>query len=62
MFARLAVLACSFVNATTGWLVETMGWMAFFMLCVVLALPGMALLLKVAPWRANHSPPLSVNK
>jgi len=32
-------------------LVEQMGWFAFFLLCAVLALPGMALLFKVAPWR-----------
>jgi PAT family beta-lactamase induction signal transducer AmpG len=38
------------VNATTGWIVEQMGWFAFFLLCTALALPGMALLLRVAPW------------
>ena len=62
LFSSLAAVPRTFVNATTGWLVESMGWTTFFLLCVVLALPGMALLLKVAPWRANHSPPLSVNK
>jgi PAT family beta-lactamase induction signal transducer AmpG len=44
----------TFVNATTGWLVEWMGWMAFFLMCVLLALPGMALLVKVAPWRTHN--------
>ncbi|MEW6165832.1 MAG: AmpG family muropeptide MFS transporter [Pseudomonadota bacterium] len=57
LFSSLAAVPRTFVNATTGWLVEWMGWMPFFMLCVLLALPGMALLLKVAPWRENHGIP-----
>jgi len=54
LFTSLAAVPRTFVNAATGWLVETMGWMPFFLLCALLALPGMALLLKVAPWRAGH--------
>jgi PAT family beta-lactamase induction signal transducer AmpG len=30
--------------------VDQTGWFAFFLLCAALALPGMALLLRVAPW------------
>ncbi|MDR2709952.1 MAG: AmpG family muropeptide MFS transporter [Burkholderiales bacterium] len=37
-------------NAGVGWIVEGIGWVNFFWLCFVLALPGMLLLLKVAPW------------
>ena len=37
-------------NSTTGFLVESLGWTHFFMLCLVVALPGMALLWWVAPW------------
>lgn len=55
LFTSLAAVPRTFINATTGWLVETLGWMPFFLLCAVLALPGMALLVKVAPWRADHS-------
>jgi PAT family beta-lactamase induction signal transducer AmpG len=55
LFSSLAAVPRTFFNATTGWLVETMGWTNFFLLCVLLALPGMALLVKVAPWRANHN-------
>jgi len=54
LFTSLAAVPRTFVNAATGWLVEWMGWMSFFLLCVALALPGMALLVKVAPWRANN--------
>ena len=55
LFTSLAAVPRTFVNAATGWLVEVMGWMPFFLLCVLLALPGMALLFKVAPWRASDS-------
>ncbi|MDI6749506.1 MAG: AmpG family muropeptide MFS transporter [Rhodocyclaceae bacterium] len=51
LFTSLAAVPRTFINATTGWLVETLGWMPFFLLCALLALPGMALLIKVAPWR-----------
>ncbi len=50
MFTSLAAMPRTFANAATGWLVEAIGWMGFFLLCAVLAVPGMLLLLKVAPW------------
>lgn len=54
LFTSLAAVPRTFVNATTGWLVEWMGWTQFFLWCVLFALPGMLLLLKVAPWHENH--------
>jgi PAT family beta-lactamase induction signal transducer AmpG len=51
LFTSLTAVPRTFANAATGWLVETMGWTAFFLLCAVLAMPGMLLLFKVAPWR-----------
>jgi len=50
LFTSLAAIPRTFMNATAGWLIEIMGWQGFFMLCIVLALPGMLLLFKVAPW------------
>jgi PAT family beta-lactamase induction signal transducer AmpG len=50
LFTSLASVPRALVNATTGWIVEQTGWFAFFLLCTALALPGMALLLRVAPW------------
>ena len=50
LFTSLAAVPRTFINATTGVLVEQMGWVGFFFLCVALAVPGMLLLLKVAPW------------
>ncbi|MGH8034213.1 MAG: hypothetical protein ACREO9_03230 [Lysobacterales bacterium] len=40
-----------FANASTGFLVEAMGYTNFFLLCTALAIPGMLILLKVAPWK-----------
>ena len=57
LFTSLAAVPRTFLNATTGWLVEQLGWFGFFMLCVVLALPGMALLFKVAPWNEQAPHP-----
>jgi len=53
LFTSLAVVPRTFANAATGWLVDMLGWVGFFLLCVALALPGMLLLFKVAPWKAN---------
>jgi PAT family beta-lactamase induction signal transducer AmpG len=52
LFTSLAVVPRTLINATTGWIVEQIGWFDFFLLCTALALPGMALLLRVAPWNA----------
>lgn len=43
----------TFCNAATGFLVESLGWESFFILCTLLAVPGMLLLFKVAPWNGN---------
>lgn len=43
----------TFCNATTGFLVEFFGWTDFFIFCTVIAIPGMLLLFKVAPWNGE---------
>jgi PAT family beta-lactamase induction signal transducer AmpG len=53
LFTSLAAVPRAFINASTGFLVDQLGWVSFFLLCTVLALPGMALLIKVAPWGEN---------
>lgn len=60
LFTSLAAVPRTFINASAGWLVEIMGWSSFYWLCAALAVPGMLLLLKVAPWNdtaANPSHP-----
>lgn len=39
-------------SAPTGWLAETLGWQAFFVLCTVIAAPGLVLLVRFRPWMA----------
>jgi len=55
LFTSLMAVPRTFANAATGWLVETMGWTTFFLLCAILAVPGMLLLFKVAPWNEKVS-------
>lgn len=50
LFTSLSAVPRTVINAGTGYLVEALGWTPFFLLCTVLAIPGMLLLVKVAPW------------
>jgi MFS transporter, PAT family, beta-lactamase induction signal transducer AmpG len=50
LFTSLAAVPRTFFNAATGYIVAQTGWFTFFLLCFVLALPGMMLLPKIAPW------------
>lgn len=50
LFTSLAAVPRTFANAATGYLVENLGWFRFFILCFILAIPGMLLLIKIAPW------------
>ena len=51
LFTALTALPRTFANAATGVMVEAVGWTEFFLLCAALALPGLALLYWVAPYR-----------
>ena len=53
LFTSLAAVPRTFANAATGYMVENLGWFKFFIICFVLAIPGMLMLIKVAPWHAN---------
>jgi len=55
LFTSLASVPRAFINSSAGFLVEEMGWFVFFLLCAALAVPGMLLLLKVAPWQKNNN-------
>ncbi len=56
LFTSLAAVPRTFANAATGYLVDWLGWEAFFLLCFVIAIPGMLLLFKVAPWNGVQEP------
>ena len=50
LFTAIAALPRTFANASTGMIVELIGWTEFFILCAILAIPGMLMLIWVAPW------------
>ena len=50
LFTALISVPRTLAAATTGFIVEAVGWTPFFLLCTLLAVPGMLLLLVVAPW------------
>ena len=51
LFTSLAAVPRTVANAATGYMVESLGWQQFFVMCFLIAIPGMLLLVKVAPWR-----------
>lgn len=55
LFTSLAAVPRTFANAATGYMVENLGWFKFFILCFILAIPGMLLLMKVAPWNGKQT-------
>ncbi|MFD0988132.1 AmpG family muropeptide MFS transporter [Methyloligella solikamskensis] len=50
LFTSLLAVPRTFANASTGYIVEAVGWTQFFVICAIVAIPGMLLLFKVAPW------------
>ncbi|HMV65976.1 MAG TPA: AmpG family muropeptide MFS transporter [Myxococcota bacterium] len=50
LFSSLIALPRTVVNASTGYIITAIGWTWFFLFCAAAALPGMLLLVWVAPW------------
>jgi PAT family beta-lactamase induction signal transducer AmpG len=50
LMTALTAMPRVFANATTGFIVEAIGYFNFFLVCTAVAIPGMLLLLRVAPW------------
>jgi len=53
LFTSFASIPRTLINASTGFIVDSLGWTNFFWLCTILAIPGMLLLFKVAPWQVK---------
>lgn len=62
LFSSLIAVPRTFANASTGYIVEAMGWTRFFVFCTLIALPGMLLLLKVAPWNEKRGAATEIEK
>jgi PAT family beta-lactamase induction signal transducer AmpG len=56
LFSSLVALPRTLASAATGYLIAAIGYQGFFLLCGLLALPGLLLLAKVAPWGAASLP------
>lgn len=56
LFTSLSAVPRSVFNALTGGMVESLGWVNFFYVCTLLAIPGMLLLFKIAPWNSENTP------
>jgi PAT family beta-lactamase induction signal transducer AmpG len=50
LFSSFIAIPRTFANASTGFLIEAIGYTSFFLLCTAVAAPGMLMLFKVAPW------------
>ncbi len=55
LFTALTALPRTLANATTGYIVESIGWTSFFFVCTAIAVPGMLMLFKVAPWNEEEA-------
>lgn len=56
LFTSIASIPRAAFNSSTGYLVDYFGWTTFFWLCFYLAIPGMLLLIKIAPWQESSEP------
>ena len=50
LFSSFIAIPRTFANASTGFIIEAIGYTQFFIVCTLVAIPGMLLLFKVAPW------------
>ena len=53
LFTSLAAVPRTLINASVGFIIAETGWFYFFILCFVLAIPGLLMLPKIAPWRSS---------
>ena len=56
LFTALTAVPRTLASSVTGIIVEGIGWENFFYLCTALAVPGMLLLFRVAPWNGENNP------
>jgi PAT family beta-lactamase induction signal transducer AmpG len=54
LFTSLAAVPRTFATSLIGYIVAATGWFGFFLICFALTIPGMLLLLKIAPWNEEN--------
>ena len=55
LLSSLVAVPRTFANASTGFLIESLGYSQFFLLCMLVAVPGMLMLFIVAPWNGGET-------
>ena len=53
LLTSLMVVPRTFAGSITGYIIEAVGYFNFFLICTAVGVPGVLLLLKVAPWSGN---------
>jgi PAT family beta-lactamase induction signal transducer AmpG len=61
LLSSLAGIPRVIASAPTGYMAKHMGWEAFFIMCALIAIPGMLLLIKFAPWNSRGAIVNNVN-
>ncbi|MCB1604398.1 MAG: AmpG family muropeptide MFS transporter [Gammaproteobacteria bacterium] len=51
LFTAITAVPRTFINASTGYIIERVGYFDFFLICTACAIPGMLLLFVIAPWK-----------
>jgi PAT family beta-lactamase induction signal transducer AmpG len=54
LLTSLTAVPRTLANASTGFIVESVGYYQFFLICTVVAIPGLLLLFWVAPWNGKQ--------
>jgi len=54
LLTALSAVPRTIISSPTGYMMEHMGAVGFFVFCAVVAIPGMLLLFKFAPWSARE--------
>jgi len=62
LLSSLAAIPRVIASAPTGYIAKHIGWETFFIMCALIAIPGMLLLLKFAPWNSGEAVVNNVNK
>ena len=54
MMTSLMAVPGTLAAAATGYMAEYLGWVGFYITCALAALPGMLLLVRIAPWGSSN--------
>jgi PAT family beta-lactamase induction signal transducer AmpG len=54
MMTSLMAIPGTVAASVTGYMAEYLGWVVFYILCSLVALPGLLLLLRIAPWGSSN--------